>query len=173
MPMVVLAPLSDAQANVQAKSLFQPIQARLGMVPNMLRAMAHAPAVLQSVIGLTQASRSDLDPKLQELAHLRAVQLDNCDYCLHYHKAQGQRVGLSRAQIEELNQFEQSGAYNELEKDVLRFAEQWTRQGRVTEQVVGRLAKALSPTQLVGLAAIVGLAILTSRFALTFGVTLP
>jgi alkylhydroperoxidase family enzyme len=80
---------------------------------------------------------------------------------------------LSQAQIEELNQFEQSGAYNELEKDVLRFAAQWTRQGRATDEVVGRLAKALTPTQLVALAATVGLAILTSRFAVTFGVTLP
>jgi hypothetical protein len=80
---------------------------------------------------------------------------------------------LSQAQIEELNQFEQSGAYSELEKDVLRFAEQWTRQGRVTDEVVGRLAKALTPTQLVALAATVGVAILTSRFAVTFGVSLP
>ena len=80
---------------------------------------------------------------------------------------------MSQTQIEEINQFEQSGAYNELEKDVLRFAEQWVRQGRVTDEVVARLGKALTPTQLVALAVTVGLAILTSRFVVTFGVTLP
>ena len=80
---------------------------------------------------------------------------------------------MSQRQIEELNQFEQSAAYSDLEKDVLRFAEQWTRQGRVADEVVARLAKALTPPQLVTLAATVGLAILTSRFAVTFDVTLP
>jgi hypothetical protein len=78
--MAALTPLTDAQANAQAKSLFQSLQAKLGMVPNMHRAMGHAPAVLQSVLSLTQACRSDLDPKLHELAYLKGVQLDNCDY---------------------------------------------------------------------------------------------
>ena len=75
-----LMPVADAQASEQAKALFQSLQAKLGMIPNMHRAMAHAPAVLQSVLSLTQACRSDLDPKLHELAYLKAVQLDNCDY---------------------------------------------------------------------------------------------
>jgi hypothetical protein len=78
--MPTLMPLTDAQANEQAKSLFQSLQAKLGMVPNMHRAMGHAPAVLQSVLSLTQACRSDLEPKVHELAYLKAVQVDNCDY---------------------------------------------------------------------------------------------
>jgi alkylhydroperoxidase family enzyme len=80
---------------------------------------------------------------------------------------------LSPQQIQDLEQYEQSTAYGDLEKAVLRFAEQWTRQGRVAGDVLDQLKQSLSPTQLVTLAATVGLANWTNRFNETFGVQLP
>jgi alkylhydroperoxidase family enzyme len=56
---------------------------------------------------------------------------------------------------------------------VLRFAEQWTRQGRVAGDVLEQLKQSLSPAQLVTLAATVGLANWTNRFNESFGVQLP
>ena len=56
---------------------------------------------------------------------------------------------------------------------MLRFAEQWTRQGRVAGDVLEQLEQNLSPAQLVTLAATVGLANWTNRFNETFGVQLP
>ncbi len=41
-----IEPLSDDQATEAAKSLFEPLQSALGMVPNIFRTMAHAPDVL-------------------------------------------------------------------------------------------------------------------------------
>jgi alkylhydroperoxidase family enzyme len=80
---------------------------------------------------------------------------------------------LSEAQIKDLERFEQSNAFSEQEKLVLRFADQWTRQGRASAEVVRELAKSLSPTQLVILAATVGEANWTNRFNETFAVELP
>ena len=76
-------------------------------------------------------------------------------------------------QIQDLEQYEQSSAYSDLEKAVLRFAEQWTRQGRVAGDVLEQLKQSLSPAQLVTLAATVGLANWTNRFNESFGVQLP
>jgi alkylhydroperoxidase family enzyme len=56
---------------------------------------------------------------------------------------------------------------------VLRFAEQWTRQGKVGGELIKQLSKNLSPTELVTLAATVGLANWTNRFNESFGVELP
>jgi hypothetical protein len=56
---------------------------------------------------------------------------------------------------------------------VLRFAEQWTRQGKVSAELMRSLAGTLSPAQLVILAATVGLANWTNRFNESFGVELP
>ena len=76
-------------------------------------------------------------------------------------------------QIQDLEQYEQSTAYGDLERAVLRFAEQWTRQGKVAGDVLEQLEQSLSPAQLVTLAATVGLANWTNRFNESFGVQLP
>ena len=80
---------------------------------------------------------------------------------------------MSPQQIQDLEEYEQSTAYGDLERAVLRFAEQWTRQGRVAGDVLEQLKQSLSPAQLVTLAATVGLADWTNRFNETFGVQLP
>ena len=92
---------------------------------------------------------------------------------MHYHKALGQKAGLSEAQIQDLERFEQSSAYSDLEKLVLRFADQWTRQGKASPDVVKELTKSLSPAQMVVLAGSVGLANWTNRFNESFGIELP
>ena len=80
---------------------------------------------------------------------------------------------MTHEQIQALDNYEQSGAFSDLEKQVLRFAEQWTRRGKAGEEVVAALSQSLSPTQLVVLAATVALANWTNRFNETFGVQLP
>jgi alkylhydroperoxidase family enzyme len=92
---------------------------------------------------------------------------------MHYHKGLGQKAGLSEAQIRDLERFEESTAYSNLEKLVLRFADQWTGQGKAGPEVVKELTKSLSPAQMVVLAGAVGLANWTNRFNETFGVELP
>ena len=56
---------------------------------------------------------------------------------------------------------------------MLRFAEEWTHDGKASPEVVERLKKELKPSELVVLAATVGLANWTNRFNETFGVILP
>jgi alkylhydroperoxidase family enzyme len=75
-----LAPVTDAQAAGAAKSMFQTIQSKFGMVPNIFRTMGHAPDVLQATLALNQAIQKDLDPKLRELAYLKTSQLNGCKY---------------------------------------------------------------------------------------------
>ena len=73
-------PLSDAQASDAAKTLFQGIQTKLGIVPNIFRTMAHAPQVLKATLDLNSAIQQVLDPKLRELAYLKTSQLNGCNY---------------------------------------------------------------------------------------------
>jgi len=113
------------------------------------------------------------DPKLRELAYLKASQVNQCKYCQHYHTGAARKVGLSETQLQALGDYEQSSVFGELEKLVLRFAEQWTRQGKADAEVVSALSQKLSPSQLIVLAATVGLANWTNRFNETFGVELP
>ncbi len=171
--MSTLRPLSDEQAQGQAKALFDGLKQQIKMVPNIFRIMGHAPAVLEHTLGLDKAIQTGLDPKLRELAYLKASQVLHCGYCHHYHQIFGKRAGLTEAQIREVEGYENSTAFNDLEKLVLRFADQWTTKGKADSAVVEQLAKRLSQQELMTLAATVGLANWTSRFNVTFGVELP
>ncbi len=80
---------------------------------------------------------------------------------------------MSEAQVKDLERYERSTAFTEQEKHVVQFADQWTREGKASAELVRELAKSLSPTQLVTLAATVALANWTNRFNETFAIELP
>ena len=80
---------------------------------------------------------------------------------------------MTDAQLNDLANYQQSKAYSDLEKTVLRFAEEWTRQSKASAEVMQKLSRALSPTQLVVLAATVGMANWTNKFNESFGIQLP
>src|SRR5262249_14592383 len=110
---------------------------------------------------------------LRELAYLKTSQVNSCDYCLHYHRASGQRVGLSDRQVQELDQHETSDAYDDHQRDVLRFADQVTRVAAAENSLIGRLKEFLSDRELVELTCTVALANFTNRFNVTLEIDLP
>jgi uncharacterized peroxidase-related enzyme len=168
-----IQPLTDEQAGPQTRPIFEKIKGLFKMVPNIFRTMGHAPNVLQATLAFNQAVQGDLDPKLRELAYVKTSLLNHCKYCQHYHTGAARKAGVTEEQIRDLEGYEHSSAFSDLEKQVLRFAEQWTRQGKASEEVTAALAQSLSPAQLVVLAATVGLANWTNRYNETFGVQLP
>ena len=78
--MSIVEPIRDEQDAGAALQTFQALKARTGLVPNMYRTLGHAPKVLQAVVGMGQAIRSDLNPKLRELAYLKTAQIHDCHY---------------------------------------------------------------------------------------------
>ena len=171
--MPLVPPLSNEEAREAVRITLETLQAKLGRVPNMYRTFAHAPKVLSAAVAMAQAIRSELDPKLRELAYLKVTDITKCHVCRHYHDDIGRKAGVTDEQIRDLSRCETSSAYSDRERDVLRFAEQWSGVGRVDEAVLERLKFFLSPEHLVILAATVSQANFTCRFNNTFGVELP
>src|ERR1700730_11058580 len=117
------------------------MQAQFKMVPNIVRTMAHNPALLKATPYLESSIKQDLDPTLLELAYVKASMLNHCDYCLHYHKTFARQTGLSDAQLQNLADYRNSTVYTDVEKAVLQFAEQWTLKGKADADVVARLTQ--------------------------------
>jgi alkylhydroperoxidase family enzyme len=74
----LLPPLADDQAALDARATLESLREKLGIVPSMYRTFAHAPKVLSAAVAMAQAVRSDLDPKLRELAYLKVTDLTRC-----------------------------------------------------------------------------------------------
>ena len=140
---------------------------------NFYRLMAHharsVPPFAQWYAALREGT---LDPKLRQLAYVRASQLNRCRYCATHHSALGQRVGVSREQLEALSDFETSPLFSELERLVLRYAEQMTVRVQVDGTLVEALHGHLSPEALVQLTLSIAAANFTNRFNEALGTEL-
>jgi len=76
------------------------VKGKLGLVPNMTRAMANAPAVLDGYLQFSGAlGHGALPAKTREQIALAVGQENGCEYCLAAHSAIGKMVGLTADQI--------------------------------------------------------------------------
>jgi uncharacterized peroxidase-related enzyme len=92
--------ISPEFATGKAKELLEAVNAKLGMVPNMMRAMANSPPVLEGYLQLnTTLGKGSLSAKTREQLALAVSQANECDYCLSAHSAIGKMVGLTADQI--------------------------------------------------------------------------
>ena len=109
----------------------------------------------------------------RELAYIKTSELNGCDYCLHHHRTIGKKAGLNDRQVAETAEFESSDAYDELQREVMRYAEQVTRHINVEDSLFARLKKSLSDREIVELAMTVGIANFTNRVTETMRMELP
>ncbi len=95
-----IAPIDRNTTHDATRRNFAAIEKQLGVVPNMMRAMAQSPSVLDGYLGLRGAlSRGALSHTLQEQLALTVAESNACDYCLSAHAVLGAGAGLSPEQV--------------------------------------------------------------------------
>ncbi len=91
-----ISPIDPVHAEGKAKILLDKVQARFGKVPNMMRVMATAPAVLEGYLGLSGALPGGLlGPRLREEIALAISEANQCSYCVGAHIQHGKKAGLT------------------------------------------------------------------------------
>jgi uncharacterized peroxidase-related enzyme len=92
--------IAPEAASDRVRPLLDAVKGKLGLVPNMTRAMANSPAVLDSYLQFSGALRKGTLPaKVREQISLAVSQANGCDYCLAAHSAIGKAVGLTAEQV--------------------------------------------------------------------------
>jgi uncharacterized peroxidase-related enzyme len=95
-----ITPVDPRTAQGKAKDLLDAVKSKLGIVPNMTRAMAASPAVLEAYLSFSGApGHGVLPPKVREQLALDVGEVNRCDYCLSAHSLLGKRAGLSDQDI--------------------------------------------------------------------------
>ena len=93
-------PLKIDEATGKSKELLESVQAKFGMVPNVLGGMANGAALLQGYLGLGAAlDEGSLSLQLREKIALVVSQTNKCDYCIAGHSTIGMMVGLAEDEI--------------------------------------------------------------------------
>jgi uncharacterized peroxidase-related enzyme len=172
--MALVSYITNLEAGDKVKAVFEGMEKKLGAVPNVFRTMAHNPEMLEAFLALNATlPKTRLDGKLRELAYIKTSELNGCDYCLHHHRALGKKAGLNDRQVSETVDYESSDAYDSLQREVMRYAEQVTRHINVDDALFASLKKSLGDREIVELAMTVGIANFTNRVTETLRMELP
>ena len=127
--------VNAADANGKAKQLLDGVHAKLGMIPNLMKTLAVAPAALEAYLDFGAAlGKGTLDAKFREQIALTVAQANSCEYCLSAHSAIGKMVGLKP---EEILASREAHAQDAKRNAGLRFAQTLVVQrGEVSDQTL-------------------------------------
>lgn len=82
--------------------LFADIRLKFGVVPNLFRVFANAPAALEGFVNLGTALLSgSLNQKTRQQLALAVAESNLCSYCLSAHTFIARRIGLTPAEIDD------------------------------------------------------------------------
>jgi uncharacterized peroxidase-related enzyme len=91
--MARLQAVNPETATGKTKDLFNAIEKKLGMVPNMMRTMGNSPAVLNAYLSFSGAlNESKIGAQLGEQIAMAVAEADRCEYCLSAHTYIGTKL---------------------------------------------------------------------------------
>ena len=126
---------------------------RGGTVGNIFKVLGHTPNLLRRFcqLGSELRNKTELDPKLRELAICTVGHLSDAQYEFVHHWNIARRVGVSREQLEALADWEESPAFNTNERAVIRYAVEATNNVRVSDATWNALKSFLDTRRLMEL----------------------
>ena len=143
--------------------LFERLEAQ-GPILNIFRAMSHSPVALRRFMkfGNYFLAEGKLDPKLRELAILRAGYLCRAPYEFSQHVSFGRRTGLSDSQIRGVAE-PSVALFDPRQMAVLAYAGELTAESRVSDATFAAVAAFLNTEEIVELTMVTGYYNMVSR----------
>jgi AhpD family alkylhydroperoxidase len=93
--------IEPTAATPAIEPLYQAVKQKLGLIPNMVKAMGHSETALRSYLDLSASvSTGKLRPSIREKIALLVAEQNECDYCVRAHTAIG---GLMKIPANELS----------------------------------------------------------------------
>ncbi|MBQ1028213.1 carboxymuconolactone decarboxylase family protein [Micromonospora sp. C95] len=149
------------------------IRKKFGTVPDALGVMWHNRRVLRTSMGMGRAAArwNACDQDLKSYAHMAAVSLIGCSFCLDLGYFQAHNEGLDLTKAREVPRWRESEVFTSLERDVLAYAEAVSQTPpTVTDDLSARLLDQLGAPALVELTAFVAAANLAARMNVALGI---
>jgi len=161
-----LVPLIEVDAADEAQKAF------LAQVPplNLFKAQANAPLIATQTaqFGGVILFQTDIDPKVREIAILRAANLLGNRYEIGHHERIGRDLGMSEAQIAGVRTGGDRSGLSEAEVIAATWAEEVVGSNRASAELVARALEVFGPKQTVELSMTVGYYLMVAYFLETF-----
>lgn len=139
----------------EIKKLYDNFETQFGIkfVPNVVKALSNSPGLAMKVFPLANyfMNQSKLDTRLRELAVLMLMKRCDCEYGFVRHIDIAKRCGLSRAQIDNIGDYQSSALFSADDKVILRYAEELTRNARVDDELFRQAERVAGKQNIVDL----------------------
>jgi alkylhydroperoxidase family enzyme len=145
--------VADALAGMKPMNVFR----------MLARADALAPPIFEVATRLFTRGRTELPPRLRQVAILRVAGAGNFDYLIAHHEPISRRVGLTADEVA-ASRHGTAAHLGEQEQAVARFAGESTLNTDVSDAAFDAVQTFLSDRQIVELAIVVGLYNFLGRF---------
>lgn len=154
------------QASPEVGKLFQRIEDNGARIMNLYRAMASSPHVTRDLIKLGNSliSKTELSPKLRELAIMRIARLCDCGYEWAQHRPVALDCGVSRNQLDAIGSWKASDAFTDEERAVLQYVDEVSQKVKVPDRTFEALRQHLSERSIVELTLAIGWWGMLARF---------
>ena len=104
-----LKTVEPSDAGPEVASMYQQIEQKIGMVPNILKGMANSPAVLQAYMSFSGAlQEASLSSAEHEVVYLNTSEANRCHYCVSAHSTLATSIGLSADEVVNIRRGEPS-----------------------------------------------------------------
>jgi len=95
-----IPPIAPAGADPATARTLEAVRGKLGMLPNLMATLAHAPAALNGYLGLAESlAGGRLSARQREIVALAVAQANACEYCLSAHSLMARGAGLDDDEI--------------------------------------------------------------------------
>jgi len=155
-----------------AKLAYYMTKKKTGKVLMPVQIMAHHPTILSGFGFMERTFRrsKSVDSRLKDLVQLRTASVIGCSFCIDASAWVGKESGLTEDQIIHINEHETHGAYSELDRLCLRFADCLTATpSHVPDELFAALEEHFNREQLVELASAIAWENYRARFNHAFG----
>lgn len=163
--MTRLQALNPETTTGKTKELFNAVQSKLGVVPNMMRTMGNSDALLEGYLNLSGAlSKGKLGGKTGELIALAVGESNDCHYCVAAHTYIGEKM--LKTDIATIEAARLGKSEDAKTQAILQFAKTLVnKSGRVTDADVNAVKEAgVTDTEIAEIVAHVALNVLTNYF---------
>jgi len=168
-----LPALSASDAGLLTRATYSYARREFGEVPEPLAITAHHPRLLAGICAFEFATQraKRVPERLKLLGEMKAAVMVGCEWCIDIGAYLADRHGVPAEQIREIADHRDSGAFGDLERLVLDFAEGMSSTPvAVSDELVEQLREHLDPGQLVELTSVIALENYRARFNWALGI---
>lgn len=165
--------LKDEEADVLGREIIDSCTHLLGRAANSTRILAkHSPYVSRWFLGFVASLRqpdlgASTEPRLRALATIKTSMINECAYCTSHTSLYGEALGLTTAELEELQSdaWKESASFSERDKAAIAWSEAMTQNtARQDAELWADMKRLFTESEIVEISMCCGLFNLLNRF---------